>query len=159
MSPPDPRSLQTLLEREQHVRDAAARALQQAQAQQAQAKGQVDQLAAYRADYVDRWSLRLSQTATIEIEILQCYRSFMQRLDQALAQQKGLFGRAEATTVACRAALLDAERRVAAVQKLLERRAGDQRLVLQRSEQRQTDEAAQRAGWANNRLSCFSSLH
>lgn len=157
MSPPDPRSLQTLLEREQNTRDEAALALRQAQAQQAQAKGQVDQLAAYRADYVDRWSLRFSQTATIEI--LQCYRSFMQRLDQALAQQKGLFGRAEATTVACRAALLDAERRVAAVQKLLERRAGDQRLVLQRSEQRQTDEAAQRAGWANNRLSCFSSLH
>ncbi len=157
MSPPDPRSLQTLLEREQHVRDAAARALQQAQAQQAQAKGQVDQLAAYRADYVDRWSLRLSQTATIEI--LQCYRSFMQRLDQALAQQKGLFGRAEATTVACRTALLDAERRVAAVQKLLERRAGEQRLVLQRSEQRQADESAQRMGWAASQLSSFTALH
>ncbi len=157
MTLPDPRALQTLLEREQHVRDNAALALQQAQTQQLQAQGQVDQLVQYRADYVDRWSLRLSQTATIEI--LQCYRSFMQRLDQALAQQRGLFDRAQATTAACRAALLDAEMRVAAVQKLLERRANDQRLVVQRRDQKQADEAAQRAGWAGNRLSCFSNLH
>jgi flagellar protein FliJ len=157
MTPPDPQSLLTLLEREQHLRDDAARALQQAQAQQAHAQAQADQLTQYRADYVDRWSLRLSQTATIEI--LQCYRSFMQRLDQALAQQKALSDRAQASTNACRATLLDAERRVAAVQKLLERRAGEQRLVTQRSEQRQADETAQRVGWAARQSSSFSMLH
>lgn len=157
MTPHDTGSLATLLEREESARDEAAVMLQRAGTQFDQARLQAEQLERYRADYIERWSLRFSQTATIEI--LHCYRSFMQRLDQALAQQRAQLDRAAENVDTRRATLLDVEMRVAAVKKLLARRADEQRLVQQRRDQKQTDEAAQRAGWTASQQSRFTMLH
>ena len=145
MQAPDIQALLTLLERETATRDETAVALRQAVEHRDRVLAQAQQLRVYRAEYVERWQAQFARSAPIEI--LTCYRSFMARLDQALTQQEALAERAKASAERNRELLVDAERRVAAVTKLIERRQAEHRKALARREQKQTDEAAQRAGW------------
>lgn len=149
MQAPDTQALLTLLERETATRDEAAVALRQAVEHRDRVLAQAQQLAAYRSEYVQRWQAQFAQSAPIEI--LTCYRSFMARLDQAVGQQEALSERARISAARNRELLVDAERRVAAVRKLIERREAEFRKVMDRREQKITDEAAQRAGWAASR--------
>ena len=146
MQAPDTQALVTLLERETATRDEAAVALRQAVDHRDRVLAQVTQLDAYRAEYVQRWQAQFAVSAAIEI--LTCYRSFMARLDQAVGQQQALAERARISADRNRELLVEAERRVAAVRKLIERRQADHQRWLDRREQKITDEAAQRAGWA-----------
>lgn len=145
MQAPDTQALLTLLERETAIRDEAAVALRQAVEHRDRVLDQAAQLAQYRADYVSRWQAQFARSAPIEI--LTCYRSFMARLDQAVSQQDALAERARASAERNREFLVEAERRVAAVRKLIERRQAEHRKTLDRREQKLNDEAAQRAGW------------
>jgi flagellar FliJ protein len=120
---------------------AHRRAEEQARRVQAQA----EQLRGYRGDYQARWSGQFSRQGAIEI--VHCYQSFMQRLDEAMAQQQRQLEAAEAQRQRLRQALLAAETRVASVRKLMERRQAESRLVQERRDQRQTDETAQRIRW------------
>ena len=146
MHAPDTRTLTVLLEREEAARDAVALALRTAETHLAQAQAQAEALAAYRRDYLARWSAQLQQSAAIEV--VHCYRSFMQRLDQALEQQTGVIRRAESTVAQRRAERLAAETRCAAIARLIGRRVEAHRHHEQRLEQRRTDEAAQRSAFA-----------
>ena len=67
------------------------------------------QLVAYRIDYQARWAAEFSQGATMQI--LLCYRSFMQRLDQAVKQQAQLAEQAGEQVARARAQLLQREQR------------------------------------------------
>lgn len=145
MDMPHLKVLHTLLERETASRDEAAVALRQALEHRDRVLAQSEQLAAYRGEYVQRWQREFSRSSAVEI--LACYRSFMERLDQAVRQQGALAERAQASAERNRALLVEAERRVAAVTRLIERRQAHHLKTLERREQKLLDEAAQRAGW------------
>mgnify|MGYP003374455562 CR=1 FL=1 len=138
-------SLQTLLEEAERQRDTALTALLQAEEAARHLRTQAEQLQAYRADYHERGPTHAGRSTPIEL--LHCHREFMQRLDQALAQQQGQLRAGEARVVQLRAALLAHELRVASVRKLIDRRAQEARLVATRLEQRRNDDAAPQSPW------------
>jgi flagellar FliJ protein len=145
MNAPDTTSLHLLLEREEAERDAAALTLRQAQDHLQRLQLQMTQFTQHRADYIARWQQQFHEAGGIEI--VQCYRSFMQRLDQAMAQLTLQQRQAEHNLQRQRHRLVEAERRVAAIGKLISRRVETHQRAEQRREQKHTDEAAQRAAW------------
>ena len=145
MPNPDTQSLQVLLERDEAERDAIAVAVRQAQDHLQRLQSQMAHFTQYKADYVTRWQGQFHQTGGIEI--VQCYRSFMERLDQAVSQLKQQLRQAEVNLQRQRHRLMEAETRVAAIKKLISRRLEAHQRTQQRRDQKQTDEAAQRAAW------------
>ena len=135
--------LQTLLEQAEAERDSAQTRMRQADQQLQQARQQADSLHQYRVEYDQRWVARFRQSGTPEL--LQCHRSFGQRLDYAIGVQDHTHDHLAQRLAQARQALLAREQRVAAVRKLIERRLAAQRLLTDRREQRNTDEAAQRS--------------
>lgn len=135
-------TLAALLEHAEAERDAARARAQQADDAVRRARAQAEQLHGYREDYRRRAPALNGRSASIEL--LRCHQGFTQRLDQALAQQLEQLSRVEQHALALREALLDSERRVAAVSKLVERRALELQHHQRRAEQRHSDEAALR---------------
>jgi flagellar FliJ protein len=144
-NPPRTDSLQLLLQREQQLCDEAQSELHRCDDSARRARDQHRQLLDYRADYEARWSAQFHQGRTMDI--LMCYRSFMQRLDQALAMQSRQAELAERQAAAARQTLLECERRVASVRKLIERRSAELAQAGRRREQKLSDEQAQRMRW------------
>jgi flagellar FliJ protein len=114
------------------------------------------QFAQHRADYIARWQQQFHQAGGIEI--VQCYRSFMQRLDQAMAQLTLQQRQAEHNLQRQRHRLVEAEKRVAAIGKLISRRVETYQRAEQRREQKHTDEAAQRAAWLSRHSDALPAL-
>ena len=141
--------LQLLMQREQQQCEQAQAALRDADQTAQRARQQHEQLATYRGEYETRWSRQFAQGASMDI--LQCYRSFMQRLDQALALQARQVQVAERQREQARQQLLDSERRAASVRKLIERRLAELAVGGRRREQKLTDEQAQRLRWHTSR--------
>jgi flagellar FliJ protein len=137
-------TLRTLLQREESERDAAIAVLDTAQRQAQAAQLQAEQLLSYRAEYEQRWSRQFAQQGAIEI--LRCYHGFTQRLAQAIAQQQRVTEHAQAALERARRELQACELRVASVRKLIERRVAEEQRAAARRDQKQTDEAAARAG-------------
>ena len=148
MSPEKMNSLQLLLDQAQQQSDMAQSALRQAEEQARRSRTQHEQLLGYRAEYEARWSSQFRQGSTMDI--LMHYRSFMQRLDQALALQLRQAQQAESHCAQARERLVDCERRVASVRKLMERRRAELTQAGQRREQKATDEQAQRMRWQHS---------
>jgi flagellar FliJ protein len=142
MNQPDTHTLQVLLEREEADRDTLLIALRQAQRHQVRVDEQMAQFEQYRTEYVARWQQEFQQQGGIEI--LHCYRSFMQRLDDAVAQLNAQQTHAQASVRRAQTMLLEAETRIAALRKLIERRVENHELGERRREQKYTDEIAQR---------------
>lgn len=140
-------SLQLLMQREQQHCDQAQSALQRADEGARRAREQCQQLLAYRGEYEARWSAQFHRGGTMDI--LMCYRSFMQRLDQAVAMQTRQAELAERQRTQARQLLLDCERRLASVRKLLERHSAELARLGRQHEQKQIDEQAQRMRWSN----------
>ena len=138
-------ALNTLLERALAERDLALVALGNAQALVQRQHDQLVQLATYRVEYQQRWSDQFSRHGAMEI--VQCYQGFMQRLDDAMAQQQRQLDNANGSAERARETLLARETRAASVRKLIERRVAEQRLAADRHAQRQSDEHAQQARW------------
>lgn len=141
MSPQDLDTLALLLERASADRDRLAAELRRAEEVQRHQQAQADHLAAYREEYVQRWSRQFGRGGAIEI--VQCYQSFMQRLEEAMLQQAAQVERASSVLNQLRDALQQAEMRVASVRKLIDRRLQERARAEQRREQKQSDEAAQ----------------
>ena len=136
-------SLQTLLSHAEHERDEAKAALRQAEEAGRRLHQQWQQLQAYHADYAARAPTLRGRAAPIDA--LRSHHAFMQRLDQALAQQQGVLHAAEQRMKQQRQAQLVLEIRVASVRKLQERRLHEAERGAQRLEQRRSDDiAAQR---------------
>jgi flagellar protein FliJ len=140
---PTLQALLQLLDHERRTRDEALQALSRAEGVAGQADTQAQQLAVYRSEYVERWSARFRDPGSVAL--LQCYQGFMQRLDQAIVQQRGAVAQAQIRVDQARGALRDNQRRVASVEKLIERRRQQELRHLARREQAHTDETAQRA--------------
>lgn len=135
-------ALAALLEQAELERDAALARLLQADAALAQARAQAEQLVGYREEVHRRAPALGGRGASIEL--VRCHQGFVQRLDQAIAQQREQLTRLEQGAAALREALLERETRVAAVKKLGERRWLEARRRELRAEQRHSDEAALR---------------
>lgn len=143
MSSPNLQVLNLLLERASAERDAALQALQGALSQARAAHAQRGQLTGYREDYQQRWTQTFSR-APSTMDIVGCYQSFGQRLDQAITSQNHVTEHADQRVARARTALADAELRVASVRKLIERRLAQSRQQAERLEQRHADEFAAR---------------
>ncbi|MBV8034388.1 flagellar export protein FliJ [Roseateles sp.] len=143
MSAPANDTLGLLLERAEGERDAAAQALHAASAQAQAARAQHGELAGYRQDYQQRWTQSFAQATTMSI--VGCYRSFGQRLDQAVDTQGHVAQHADQREGRAREALCQAELRVASLRQLIARRQAEADKLAQRREQRASDEFAARA--------------
>lgn len=143
-------ALTTLLEHVERERKLAQATLLRAEEQQTRLSNQARQLVSYRAEYQQRWASHFSRRG--EMDIVQCYHSFMARLEEALVQQnqQAEFGAEQVQRL--RERLQAAEMRVASVRKLIERRQFEQRRLLDQREQRQSDEQAQQARWRGSRF-------
>jgi len=130
-----------LLDHERRGRDAALLGLRDAEGSVDQADLQAQQLVAYRSEYVERWSARF-RSAAGSVALMQCYQGFMQRLEQAITQQHAAVQLAQARLAQARRTLADNERRVASVQKLIERRTQQEQHRAARREQSSSDEIA-----------------
>ena len=126
-------------------RDAAQADLQRLLAAQQAAVTQAEQLLTYRRDYEQRWGTQFQNSGAMEL--VHCYRGFMERLTQAVEQQQRVAGHAAGQVDAARVALLTTERRVATVRKLIERRVHEERTANNRQEQKTSDEFASRSAW------------
>ena len=139
-------SLQLLMQRERQLSDEAQSALRRADDAARRARDQHRQLLAYRGEYEARWSAQFHRGGTMDI--LRCYRSFMQRLDQAVAMQARQAELAERQHAQARQTLLECERRLASLRKLAERRSAELAQAGRRREQKHSDEQAQRMRWS-----------
>jgi len=135
--------LQTLLQRAEAERDNALAVMRQAEALVQQAQQQAQQLQGYRTEYDQRSATRFQEHGTTEL--LHCHRGFGQRLDHAISMQLTNTSQLSNRVQQARDTLLAREMRVAGVRKLIERRQGELAKMAARRDQRQTDEAAQRA--------------
>jgi flagellar FliJ protein len=142
MTPSSLDALLTLLERERNQRDQALLGLRDAQNQAEHATLQARTLSAYRAEYAERWTGRFRAPGSIEL--MQCYQGFMQRLDQAIGQQRDIVAQAEQRLRQAQEALREREQRLGSVEKLIERRQLEQHRHAARREQSLTDELALR---------------
>src|SRR5262245_7279731 len=141
---PTMHALHQLLDHERRSRDMALLGLRDAESLVERADTQAAQLDAYRDEYVERWKLRF-RTEAGSMALMQCYQGFMQRLEQAITQQRAAVQMAQTRLEQARQALTDNERRVASVQKLIERRILQEQRHDARREQSATDEQALRA--------------
>jgi len=150
MSKSDPSlsTLMALLNQAERERDDALAQARKAEAAQAAAQGQVEQLLAYRVDCETRYREKFSRQSSIDQ--FQTYQGFMGRLTTAVEQQQMVVDNAARRTEAAREAVREQELRVVSVRKLIERRLAELRLAADRRDQKQTDEFASRAAW--NRL-------
>jgi flagellar FliJ protein len=140
---PTMQALFQLLDHERRVRDVALLGLRDAEGSADQADAQAQQLHSYRTEYVERWTARFREPGSVSL--MQCYQGFMLRLEQAITQQRTTAQQAHARVEQARQTLSDNERRVASVEKLLERRAQQEQHRAARREQSHTDEVALRA--------------
>ena len=143
MNPLQP--LMALLSQTERDRDEAWAETQRALQAQQNAAAQADQLLTYRREYEQRWSAQFRTNG--RIELVHCYRGFMDRLTQAVEQQQRIAEQAAAQAERTRAVLAEHEMRVASVRKLIERRSQELRLSADRIEQKQTDEFGSRMSW------------
>lgn len=143
MSPLQP--LMILLGQAERERDDLAAACQRATAAQQTAATQAEQLLTYRREYEQRWAHQFRTDG--RMELVNCYRGFMERLTVAVEQQRRVAAQAETELALARSALRDGEVRVASVRKLIERRVAEAHTAAQRREQKNCDEFASRASW------------
>lgn len=137
--------LMTLLGQAERERDDLAVGCQRAANAQQTAVLQAEQLLTYRREYEQRWAHQFRTDG--RMELVNCYRGFMERLTQAVEQQRRVAAQADAALEQAQIALRDGEMRVASVRKLIERRVAEAHTVAQRREQKACDEFASRATW------------
>lgn len=141
MTPIEP--LLNLLLQAERERDEQAAACRQAAGARQAAVTQHEQLLAYRGDCEARWSAQFRVDG--RMELVNCYRGFVERLNQAVDQQRRSCDVAARCFERALAGLRQADTRVAAVRRLIERRTQEARLAGERLEQKRTDEFAARA--------------
>ena len=138
-------TLQLVLAHAERLRDTTLAAMLQADEAVRRLRAQADQLAAYRSESRARGPA--STGVATSIDALRRHAEFMQRLEQAVAQQALSLESAEITAARQRNELVAQEMRVASARKLLERRMAEQQRAQSRLEQRRTDEAALQQLW------------
>lgn len=143
MNPMQP--LQALLAQAERERDEAWGHAKRAADRHAGAASQAEELLAYRREYEQRWNEQFKTGGRMELVL--CYRAFMERLTHALEQQQRVVQHAVQQMEQSRVQLCEHELRVASVRKLMERRHREMQRTAERHEQKQTDEFGARMAW------------
>nr|WP_315190817.1 flagellar export protein FliJ [uncultured Albidiferax sp.] len=126
-------------------RDAAHRALGQAQQKYIAAHDQLTQLETYASETETRWMTQ-AQTCALP-ELMQHHYQFMDRLAQAIQMQLGILADNARWVEAAKKQLADTEIRVATLQQVCRNKQLEADRLQNRREQKQIDEfAAQRFG-------------
>lgn len=142
-----PHALTTLLDQAEKTRDEAFSQFESARKAHEQSRQQLQSLCDYRQDYQQRWQQQFRQASGMEI--MRSYQEFMSRMSEAEVEQQRRIEQAHSHVERCRALLIERERKVAAVSKLIERRASEHALKEQRRDQKATDETASRLHTSN----------
>ena len=146
----------SLLGQTERERDEVAAQVQHAAHSLQAAQTQAEQLLTYRSEYEQRWNAQFKREGGMEL--VNCYRGFMDRLTMAVDQQTRAVRSAEVLVTRGKEALREAEIRVASVRKLIERRMHEMQQSADRREQKQTDEFAARAAWTQRAVEAARSL-
>jgi flagellar FliJ protein len=133
-------SLAMVLELALRKRDQALQALGQAQQQHEQAIMQMNQLKGYTAESQQRWRHRA--TLGISPTLLRTQQTFMAKLDHAVSFQDGVLNQMVHDIQRCQRAVVEAERELASLQKVQERRVHTWQKARQQHDQRTNDEIA-----------------
>lgn len=136
------RTLVVALDVARSRRDDAGLALAQMLRRQAGAQGQMDQLRSYAADTDARWSVAAQSSANPQI--VGHYYQFIERLEQTIILQQGVIADLQWQCQSARQVLIQAEVRVAGLNKLLEKRRSLLARAETRREQKSSDEFAAR---------------
>lgn len=103
------------------------------------AEQRLAELIHYREEYTQQFA----NGGSLNAARLQDYRLFLDRLNQAVEQQRGLLVRAREESAAQRQRWLDLHTRAQALDKVVERYRGEERSDQERREQKETDAHAQ----------------
>ena len=109
----------------------------------AECEARLADLMKYEADYRNHYKQRVS--AGMNSLQLRDYQAFLARLTEAVRQQAQLVHNAKAERDACRKRWQEAARRAKAVEHVVDKWQAEERRGLDRREQRDSDERAQRA--------------
>lgn len=131
------------VEHAQRQRDGLAELHLQAQRNLAAGEAQLDQLRSYAKDIDMRWVG--ASSGAYGAEVMRHYHQFGGRLQHAMGMQGGVITGLHKAVSEAHAALLQAEFRLAAIQKLYATRLRQQQQIQARREQVQTDELATQA--------------
>jgi flagellar protein FliJ len=108
----------------------------------ADAEGKLHELERYRGEYEKQFSQRAGRG--IGVADLRDYQAFLARLSEAIRQQQAVAKRAQAERDAERQRWQEAAKRAKALGFVVERWQNEERHALERREQRESDERAQR---------------
>ncbi len=134
------RALELAIEQAIQQRDAQARRHAQAQKTLQFAHGQLTQLQSYSSDTDARWIG--GHAVNLSVELIKHHYQFMDRLQHAVTQQLGVIANLERQLASAHQALLQAEYRLAGFKQVVKSRRAEQQVLLERREQRSTDEFA-----------------
>ena len=148
-----PFSLQPLVHLAQQKNDAATKRFGQLNQQQQAAQTKLDTLLQYRKDYQTRFQ-EAAQNGMSQSD-LRNFQNFIQRLDEAIAQQRNANEQALNSVQKGRNDLQDTQRKMKSFDTLEQRHLENEKKLAAKSEQRQQDEhtgrfAALKAAAAQN---------
>lgn len=135
-----PSPLDTVIELAERRRDAARQDLARARHDEQQALMQMHQLASYTDESQRRWSERAARG--VPAALLSTQQTFMSKLGHATQFQHGVLGRLTQQVERYRLQLVEAERTLASLQQLRQRRADAWQQHQARQEQKFNDELA-----------------
>ncbi len=135
-------SLLVVLEQAKSSRDHAFVMLESSRKIWEDAKFKLQSLHNFRSQYEERWQGQFKQAGGMEI--VRCYQDFMARLSSAVDEQAMRVEHLKRDHENRKNELLESERKLAAVQKLIDRRQLEIMQTSIRREQRDTDEMATR---------------
>lgn len=142
-------AVQVAIELAQRRRDDAAKVLAAAMQNQQAAQGQMGQLQAYAQETDAKWLNRAQVSASPAL--MQHHYQFMAKLDQAMVFQQSVIQNHGHRVAQLRQALVDADQRLSSFEHVLASRQAAIHAVLNRRQQRETDELAARMGTQRNR--------
>lgn len=135
-----PHDLGLLLELAQRRRDEAAQSLAYVRRQRLTAQDQMAQLQAYQRDAEIRWRQRAGTGITPTL--LATHRQFIVKLEDAIRYQTQVLQELDDRVAQHEQMLIKAERDLATLQRVAQRRQNEWLRYLQRQEQKANDEAA-----------------
>ncbi|MDD5299460.1 MAG: flagellar export protein FliJ [Gallionella sp.] len=133
-----PFSLQSVMNLAQHQNDSATRKLGQLNKQQQGAQQQLEALRQYRRDYQAR--LQESTQGGMDHAELRNFQEFINKLDEAIAQQFQVVEQTKVSTQAGRGEFDSTRRRLKSFDMLQQRHIKEQQKVAEKAEQKLLDE-------------------
>lgn len=133
-----PFSLQPLLHLAQQKNDAATRKLGQLNQQHQSAQGKLDMLQQFRKDYQDKFQEAVRNG--MDHNELRNFQDFINRLDEAITQQRAVIEQAQRSVQSGRSELSEAKRRMKSFDTLAERHVEAEKKLETKAEQKIQDE-------------------